>query len=302
MTKFNNTEDLLKLKESINKSFDKKIKEIELTEKVTSLNDENFGTIKSLFEHITQDLFNDKNGKMIMKAFLNEVRSNKSLKEAYSLYGQLKKLPNTINENSLLTLFEGVSKNIDSKEFKVGKTKLITTLKKGLMESNITTKEIDEVLNENKAFNESFDYLLENKRCSKNMVDTYNSINKIGEYIKENVDLNGKQDTPEIKNAKEVCEDVNELLKGDMEEWEKKVIIDNIMSTVSGKNNKDVFEEYKQKCIEAIDDACEDCEIEDKASFSSMKAQVEKKTYNEETYNDDIFKLAELINTIKNED
>lgn len=295
------SEDLTKLKESFNKTIDKHIAKIELNEKINQLNDCTFGGLKLLFENVLSDLFESNDGKKILKNFIKTIKENKSLKEAYLLYEQINKIPKNFNDTTLLYLFESASENVNVKEFISGKNKLCNIVKEGIKHSSLNANDINNILNIKKDLNESYDYLLTTPRKSKNIVESYESIKVISNYINENTINDKKVVNENNKSQKELCKDLNNLLKEDLNEWEKDVIIDITLNDMLEKPKHVLFEEYKNKCITTIDSCMSHCDLKEKATFELMKEQIKSKTYKKESFNDDILKLSELNYTIKNQ-
>lgn len=297
----NNKKDLLKLKESFSKTLDKRVEQIELNEKIESVNNANFGSLKQLFESITHDLFNTKEGRGIIKEFVGIIRNNLSLKESYQLYKQIKNLPQNINEATLLNLFETVTKNIDAKKLINGEKKIREIVKEGIKLSSLNANDLDNILNENKDLNESYEFLISKPKNSKNIVETYNSIKVVSKYINENtIDKKVNESVNINKTNKEIFTELNNLLREGVEDWERDVIMDITLGTISGKEKEIIFEEYKNKCVLTINEMCDDCDLHNKANLELMKEQIKNKKFKEETFNDDMFKLSELNYTIKN--
>ena len=84
-----------------------------------------------------------------------------------------------------------------------------------------------------------------------------------------------------------------------LEPWETAVVKDIVACRLGDKDYKALFEEYKQSCLNVINGLTEDSTIESYSQLVEMKDKLESKTYNEETLHEDLFKLSELKNTLK---
>lgn len=300
--KIDTVENLLKLKESFNKTFDKNIEIVKLNEKISSIDDLTFGQIKQFLDCLSTELFDTDKGKSVIKKYVKIIRENKSLKEAHQLYCQINKIPQGINDSSLLSLFEKVLSKIDKKQYKDGKRKLSNLIKEGILLTSISSEDFDKVLNENKTLNESFEYLFTHNIKAKNIVEGYNNIKTISQFINENK-LNESNSIEKTTLEKdEAYSGINNILSESEEEWEKETMIDVALSMLSGKENKELFEEYKRKCISTIDEISNGANISEKSQMELMKEQISKKVYNPNTFNDDILKFSELNYTIKNQE
>lgn len=300
----NNIKDLLKLKESFSNTLNKRIEKLELNEKLSNIDTANFGSLKQIFESISHDLFNTKEGRALIKEFVTVIRKNVSLKEAYQLYKQLSKLPKTVDNSSLITLLENVVKNIDIKKFNIGEKKIRSVIKEGVKLSSLTANDIDNILLKNKELNESYEFIITNPINSKNIAKTYDSVNNICKIINERTDTIVEKQPLNVvnKSTKEICEDLNTLMREGVEEWERNVIMDITLGTISGKDKQTLFEEYKKTCISSINELINNSNLSDKANLELMKEQINNKKYKETTFNDDMFKLSELNHTIKTQE
>jgi hypothetical protein len=68
---------------------------------------------------------------------------------------------------------------------------------------------------------------------------------------------------------------------------------------VPGESKEDVFEHYKNECINSLNEAWENADANVRIKLTEMKDRVSKKSYSELTVDDDIKYLKELIQTVK---
>ena len=66
---------------------------------------------------------------------------------------------------------------------------------------------------------------------------------------------------------------------------------------ISNGDKSELFETYKNDCINTID-GLSDGDLDKSTRLYAMKQQLQEKKFNEETLTDDLFKLAELKETL----
>lgn len=68
---------------------------------------------------------------------------------------------------------------------------------------------------------------------------------------------------------------------------------------VPAESKEDVFEHYKNECINSLNEAWENADASVRIKLTEIKDRVSKKSYSELTVDDDIKYMKELINTVK---
>ena len=139
-----------------------------------------------------------------------------------------------------------------------------------------------------------------NKKNVANLLEYTNKMNDVVSFVCENSTNEFKGDTILEENKK--LSDLKNIFSNDLELWENKVISKLTLYNLSGNDKKPLFEEYKDSCLKLIDEALEDSDItlETKSHLSTMKKQLSDKTFLTESATEDILKLANLENTLKN--
>ena len=93
-----NTENLIKLKESFNRAIDKRINESKINDAVGTLKDMSFNRLVDIFESITGNLMESKEGEKLIGRYLRLIKENKDLRGIYAVSNYIKK-PMGINSS-----------------------------------------------------------------------------------------------------------------------------------------------------------------------------------------------------------
>lgn len=291
------SENLLKLKEELNNLLESKATAAYLDECINGIDTLPLGTVKNLFESVSDKLYDTESGKKIIAKYVKSIKENKDLRMAYSICEAIAH-PSYVN-NSDLFVHEimNTSSSINRKHLQEGQKNLANVVKNALKESKITAKEIEEVINSNKQLNETIESLTGVKRTFGSLPAYVNNLS----YLSECVNKNMKEEVDEnVKSPKELMGELDSLLSEDLNEWEKRVIADIIESQLNnGANKQSIFEQYKAECLTNIDNLInEGKNVEEKAHLSTMKQQLEAKNYSEDTILEDLLNLSKLSSTL----
>lgn len=288
-------EILSQLKESFNKSIDKKIECEKLNESVKGLKEQPISVLVNVFESISDKLVSGKKGQKCIKKYVNVIKENADLKKAY-IADNIARYPKDINDSKLFTdTFVRMLQEIDSKSLKDGREKLSEVVSESVIVSKITSEELNNIINESKtSINEAFDYLVENKCVPTNMVEWCNKVATITDYVNAN---NVMTEECEVDNPQKLLEELSDMV-GDGSTDTSKVMIDLSECILKGESPEVLFETYRNECISAIDEAMEDVSVEEKARLESMKMGLNEKKYREDTLSEDLLKMRELKQVI----
>jgi hypothetical protein len=289
----NSSQGLKALKESLSKHIDKEISKRELEEMINSVSLSDFGTIKQLFENVTGDLYAKADGKKIIRNFVKTIRGDKALKQAYTLYEEVQRVPSNTDKSLVWAVMSDKMRDFDVKALNEGEKKLAGIVKKALKMSSMTADKVEAVMNENKSLNEAFEWLLTEGSKRNNITEACRKIQTLMECVGSKVPTNTL--SADKKDTKEVLKDLNTLISECDEQWEKTAIADIVKNRLAGNTKEQLFEKYKQKCVATLNEKCESTVVtEDKMRFETMKQQLSKKMFNESTYSDDLLKFSEL--------
>lgn len=290
-------DNLLKFKESLSDVIDKKINSIRLNESVSSIDKMPFLAVTNIFEEVSDKLYETKKGKTLIKNFVKTIKENKDLKNVYKLYSTLKR--STGLENPSLFLQESISLSKPNDTVKYGESleKLRGIVKECVTEANVTSDDVNGLINGYKgSLNESIDYIMNNDKSFKNLNEYVGAMgNIIGHLSTEKYE---RKTIDESKTVNDLVNELDHIIGEGMEPWESRVVKDIAMLQITGKDKKELFEEYKEKCISTIDEGIENLNTEKASRLNEMKTRLNAKEYNEETVNEDLLKLSELRETL----
>lgn len=299
----NKSKDLVALKENLNNVIDKKITQQRLSEKLNEMKNLSFGEYKALYDDIINDL-SDINLNESMKSLASYVKLLKENKAIRSVYRIIDHVGLDITSDPTITAYAWATilESVDKKQLKEGEQKMYNIYKRACcMVNNVTPERIDNVLAESKSVNDAVKYLTHHSNSSNinKLNERVNSINVLSNLIKENATIEKPQIEVNKKNS-DLISELNNVFVNEYTEWENKVLKDLSVCYASGADTKELFEQYKTSCIEAID-SIDDEDLTTKSRLHGMKQQLMEKEYNKETLQEDLFKLAELKETILGE-
>ena len=140
------------------------------------------------------------------------------------------------------------------------------------------------------------EFLICNKKNFSNLDEYVNNFDTVEKYLEEN--MKQKPVNEENKTGRELINDLNESLEG-LKEWEKSAIRDIAIAKLSKSELSSLFEEYKDRCMEKLDENIEnEKSVDVKSHLESMKKQLSEKEYKAESLYEDIVTLAELNATL----
>lgn len=281
------------LKNEINETIDNRIEKMNLASKANDLSNKPFGYLKECFEYMAPSLYEYKEGKKILKSYINTIRENKNLKELHKIYENIRKASKDGDLDFFIENFVGYNWNIDKKTLKEDVKKLGDIVAEAFLYESFNNNELS--LPEEKVnVNYAIDYVCENKLNGSNITN-YSAAIKI---IKEEIE---KHDSSNIFN-KTTKKDNNTVVKefnekyNDLDEAEKKVVSE----IVNNANPETVFESYKNKCKEKIEEKKEEfVKQNDTNSVSRLESileQINKKKYSEESLVEDITNIIDITN------
>ena len=293
---FNDCNDVKKLKTEINNILESRLQKLELESALKNLSEQPFGAIKNVFEGITDKLYETTEGKKIIGKYVRAIRENKNTADAYSVYEFVYHSPHVSNPNMLLTEALYMVSGMDKQQFAEGKKKIAEIVAEGI---NLVGKDanfVDENINRGYGINEAIDFLMLNPKNFDNLDEYINKFSYVENHLTEN--MAEKPAEPSSRTGKELIDSLNEAMDG-LNSWEKEAISDITLAKLSNRDMSELFEEYKNGCIEKIDENIEKgATTEEKSRFETMKRQLSEKQYSEENLYEDIVTLSELRATL----
>lgn len=297
MKKFdlNNSSNLSRFKEEFNKILESRISKAKLNEELSSLKSLPLGSIVDVFQGIADKLYEAKGGKKLIAKYVKTIRENKCLSNAYSTYEIVRNAPNVTNPQLFLSEALSMSKGISKQEYTQAKAKLADVVCECVKKTGV---DVDVIINSKKGgeLNESVEYLLLNEKRFSNLPQYVNKFDTVCKALNEGM----KHPVSEGENltGKELIGKLNEEISS-LKDWESDALKDISLALLSESSMSELFENYKNKCLEKLDEAIEESDsVETTSHFESMKAQLSEKQYKKDTIYEDIFTLAELAKTL----
>lgn len=260
--------ELLDYKAKIDEAFKKRQEFITLCEVANDNSTKDFGYIKEAFETISPMIFNKKGGKNILKKYTKTINESKNLSALHTLYENIRKANGNADVdffiNSIASSEWNVNENITSDTLKLGRV-----LAEGIL--LVGQDAVSALPEENKTLNEAVKFLSENKRTNKNIAEYSDAMRILREHIKNN-------DKPNMFESVNIDSFANKLIESFNKKYENlsEEEIEIIKSVNINENKEDIFNKYKTECLNKIS------------------------TYMNNDKNDDVNKVSEVYNKIKN--
>jgi hypothetical protein len=279
----------------VNEACDERVKYINTLIKGSDLSKKSFGYIKECFETLSPKLFETKEGKKIIRNYIDFVKSNKNISSLHAIYENIRKSNKNTDVDFLI-------ESITNQDWGINKNTLASDVEsfgKILAEAYIYLgNEVDGMLpQEKEEFSNAVCYIAENKPSKKNLYE-YSTAVKI---IKENISkIESNEKLFESGNLDGIVEkmlnEFNEKYSSELTDEEKTALKELSLS----ENREEVFNKYKDSCRNKIEEARNIFVSNgDKSSsdrLSRVLEQISTKTYCKETVGDDVCNLIGLSN------
>lgn len=298
-TTFTTIDDFQRLKESFDDVMEKKIKKMKLEECVNSFDALPFACLDEIFKNTVDKLYETKKGKKLIKKYIKTIKESNDLKKVYSIYNIIN-TSNKINDGSLfikesMSLIDGINK----KNYADSLCSVSNIVKECVIAAKIDDEDIESIKAKyNGSVNESLDRVLFGKMNVGNIVNYTNDLSKITNFINENK-KNDNELVNEGKSVAELIDEFDKLFTNDIKIWESTAIKEICLADMSGKDKKDIFEEYKAECLNIIEENLNVKDTENSSRFQGMKEKLSKKEFNTDTIVEDILMLSELKHVLK---
>ena len=288
-----NINNLELLKENFINVIDEHISREKNRMAISNADGKNVGELKYIFEHVSDKLYDNALGKTLIKKYINTVKENKGLKNFYTLFETIKNI-NGVNDSSVF-LSEAIklTKKIGVNEEK----KLRNVVKEAIFSSDMSDDDLNNIMDSySKNIDKEISTVLLEKCTPKNILEYSNSLDNVRNMLGDRHDVvNESKESP-----KEIVDKLNGLVDESFEQWERDVIRDITLYTVANKDKSELFETYKNDCINLIKETIENCEsVEEKSRFTTMSENLLNKQYCEENFAADMLKLSELKDTLR---
>lgn len=302
MRKFNfeNSEDFKKLRESIISEMNARYEKLVLTETLDSLATAPLFTTKHIFEAVSKGLYDSDNGKKNIKEYINTIKNNKSLKKAFMIYENINRPQSVLSPELFVNENLSFVSQISPKEYTKGLKKLNKIVKESVIAVELPSDELKKLISESESTTaKAVDFLVNNRKSLKNVAEYINNVSILSESVKEKNSLPNKDNATDEQKIGDLISSINESITG-LKREEAEAVKELTLSSLAGKDGQEVYEAYRQKCEELLNEAVETEEtVEGRSRFQKMLEQVKNKNYNETTLNEDVLNFARLYATLK---
>ena len=242
------------------------------------------------FSSLSPELFATKQGRTIIRQYIDECRKNDAVKAVYTVYETIKEADKNTADYTLLNEIKSLVGNIDTESLKEG-TKVIGSIFENAYKCVGAESENLIPQNNISQLNEAMNYFLTTNKQVRNVPAYYKSLNVIKEFIENN--------TPVIRNNGHKETNVNECIRSFNNKFNSDSLTDEEMALVKevyeSENKELVFEKYKNQCLDNINEAINRTEEQESCDrLYEFKERVNAKEYKYETLGEDVANFIEL--------
>lgn len=289
--------DLLKFKEALNVVLENRIKNAELNEAVSNFDNLSLGDLNTIFESVSDKLFDTNRGKKIIVNYVKALKENKELGKAFAICHMVNFPKHVYDVNLFLSETFSIADGINKKKLADGKATISNIVREAVKACGLSAEQINGIIAESKDVNSAIDYLISNKKTTKNIYEHVNSLSILKEHVSASIPEKG---TTVSEGVKELSNElISTLNENELESWEKNAIWDIVSTKLSNGSCENLFEEYKSNCLNKMDEILNEREdVAEKSRISSMRQQLEEKKFSESSLTEDILNLSKLYTTL----
>ena len=280
-------EDLEALKQGFLAECERQHNKIAMGERIMSI--KSFGDIKMMFESLIPSLLGKKEGKTIIRNYINTIKENQELTTLFGYHEGLKDNNTPESKKHYITEALSLSKPLNEKKLVKGLEKLVKTLCEAvdIIEAEEALKS-SEISQKQQIMNESLQYLATTKKKLNNLNEYMNKVEIVSDFITES------------KTEKEIDVDntLEEISNSLLCKESKDNLVDKIFNETEDKEK--VFNEQKSVCLEMIkkQKSCsQDAAVVSK--LNKMENKLNERSYNYDTYTTDMLHMTDLQNVLK---
>lgn len=298
MSSKNNISELERIREAFNSVVDKKQELNRISSLKESVEELSIPELKQVYESISDKLYATDGGKKLLSKYIKLVTENKTMQTEYVIVNGIYSPMDVMDTHMYIAeLFDIHGKR--DKEYKAKKGQVVDLLKECIDMVNMSSYDLENIINESKNdVNSSIEYLLSVKRTASNVNDRVKSMKLLEGKVNDANIVN--ESIVDNRKASELVNDLSNITDG-LEEWQKRVVNDISKYILENKTKEDLFNDYKEECINTINESinnAEDGNFETVSQLKGMVSQLSEKKYNKETVNEDLFMLSELRQTL----
>ena len=298
MSSKNNISELERIREAFNSVVDKEQELNRINSLKESVEELSIPELKQVYESISDKLYATDGGKKLLSKYIKLVTENKTMQTEYVIVNGIYSPMDVMDTPMyIVELFDIHGKR--DKEYKAKKGQVVDLLKECIDMVNMSSYDLENIINESKNdVNSSIEYLLSVKRTASNVNDRVKSMKLLEGKVNDANIVN--ESIVDNRKASELVNDLSNITDG-LEEWQKRVVNDISKYILENKTKEDLFNDYKEECINTITESInntEDGNFETVSQLKGMVSQLSEKKYNKETVNEDLFMLSELRQTL----
>ena len=289
--------DLLKFKEALNVVLENRIKNAELNEAVSNFENLSLGDLNTIFESVSDKLFDTNRGKKIIVNYVKALKENKELGKAFAICHMVNSPKHVYDVNLFLSETFSIADGINKKKLAEGKAAISNIVGEAVKACGLSAEQINGIIAESKDVNSAIDYLISNKKTTKNIYEHVNNLSILKEHVSASIP---EKSTIVSDGVKELSNElISTLNENELESWERNAIWDIVSTKLSNGSCESLFENYKSNCLNKMDEILNEREdVAEKSRLSSMRQQLEEKKFSEGTLTEDILNLSKLYTTL----
>lgn len=297
---FKDKETFKKLQESLMDVMNNRYNELCLNELKENLTSAPLYTTKHIFESISKDFYNTPKGKKILKEYVDTIKKNNSLRKAFIIFENMNKPQSVLSPDLFVNENLSFMQEIKPSEYKAGLKKINNIIRESIELAALNTEELEELIKESETDEaEAIDYLINNRKTLKNIAEYTNKVSTLTESVKNKRIFKSEDALSESLNISDLLKMINESVSG-LGKEEANAVKDLTLISLSGKDGKEIYETYKNKCKDILEEAVKNEEaLETRSRFQRMLGQINERNYNKSTLNEDVLNFARLYATLK---
>ena len=297
---FKDKETFKKLQESLMDVMNNRYNELCLNELKENLTSAPLYTTKHIFESISKDFYNTPKGKKILKEYIDTIKKNNSLRKAFIIFENMNKPQSVLSPDLFVNENLSFMQEIKPSEYKAGLKKINNIIRESIELAALNTEELEELIKESETDEaEAIDYLINNRKTLKNIAEYTNKVSTLTESVKNKRIFKSEDALSESLNISDLLNMINESVSG-LGKEEANAVKDLTLISLSGQDGKEIYETYKNKCKDILEEAVKNDEaLETRSRFQRMLGQINERNYNKSTLNEDVLNFARLYATLK---
>ena len=297
---FKDKETFKKLQESLMDVMNNRYNELCLNELKENLTSAPLYTTKHIFESISKDFYNTPKGKKILKEYVDTIKKNNSLRKAFIIFENMNKPQSVLSPDLFVNENLSFMQEIKLSEYKAGLKKINNIIRESIELAALNTEKLEELIKESETDEaEAIDYLINNRKTLKNIAEYTNKVSTLTESVKNKRIFKSEDALSESLNISDLLNMINESVSG-LGKEEANAVKDLTLISLSGQDGKEIYETYKNKCKDILEEAVKNEEaLETRSRFQRMLGQINERNYNKSTLNEDVLNFARLYATLK---